>query len=828
VARRTSKLRHMADLFLGRTVPADGATVGDDVTVATDDLVTHGVIVGMTGSGKTGLGVGLIEACLEAGVPTLLIDPKGDLTNLALVFPSLAGPEFEPWIDPAQAKAAGLSDADFAMQQAETWKKGLAPWGVDEAAMAAFKDSFDLTIYTPGSNAGVPLNVLGTLVAPDTEDSEVIADEIEGYVTSLLATVGINGDPLSSREHILLSNIISHAWSNGETIDLPTLLARVMTPPMRKLGVFELDAFYPPNDRTAFAMKLNGVLASPSFQTWITGDPIDIQKMLFGPDGKPRCAVVTTAHLSDEQRQSATSLVLAKLVTWMRRQSGTTDLRALLYMDEVAGYLPPTANPPTKKPIMLLMKQARAFGLGVVLSTQNPVDVDYKAISNAGTWMIGRLTTERDKARLLEGMSGAAGGIDSNVVSEAISGLGKRQFLLRKAGRNDVQTFGTRWARSYLRGPMTRDQIAKVMADTKAGGTAAASPQAPVASAAAGSSPEADLETGSAATGSAFASSAVTGGEPAISAAPAVPLADDETPVMPRVAEGIPVCYLDPAATWTEAVGAADPAAGGQRLIPAAVARVLVRYDEVKSGLVMDEEYEAIITPLPASTAALNPIAVDYDDRDLLAQAPSGARYSAPDAKIDAKTYWTTLQRDLTDHLVRNKPIELFVNTDLKAYSRVGESEDEFRARCIEVADTEADKKTAALQTKYDTKLRALQTRLNTAAGKADQLQSARNSGMLGDAGSILGGFFGGRKSAASIATAARRTQTANARAQTASAKVDEVQSQIADVESDLAAEVDGISQEWRAKADAVTSVPISPKKTNVRITDLRLLWLPV
>ncbi len=304
----------------------------------------------------------------------------------------------------------------------------------------------------------IPLNVLGSLQAPQTDDQEVIADEIDGYVTSLLSVIGVAADPLSSREHILLSNIIASAWATGEDIDLPTVLARVQQPPMRKLGVFDLDEFFPPKDRQAFAMRLNGVLAAPGFASWITGQPIDIDAMLRSPDGRPRCAIVTTAHLSDEDRQSATSLVLSKFVTWMRRQSGTTDLRVLLYMDEVAGYLPPTANPPTKKPIMLLMKQARAFGVGVVLSTQNPVDVDYKAISNAGTWMIGRLTTERDKARLLEGMTST--GVDIAAVSDAISGLGKRQFLIRKAGRNDTEQFGTRWVRSYLRGPMTRDQIA--------------------------------------------------------------------------------------------------------------------------------------------------------------------------------------------------------------------------------------------------------------------------------------------------------------------------------------------------------------------------------
>ncbi|MDQ1246462.1 MAG: hypothetical protein QG597_830, partial [Actinomycetota bacterium] len=521
--------------------------------------------------------------------------------------------------------------------------------------------------------------------------------------------------------------------------------------------------------------------------------------------GRPRCAVITTAHLSDEQRQSATSLILGKLITWMRRQSGTTDLRAMLYMDEVAGYLPPTANPPTKKPIMLLMKQARAFGLGVVLSTQNPVDVDYKALSNAGTWLVGRLSTDQDKARLLDGMSSSDGGVDAASVGGAISALGKRQFVLRRAGGNAVEIFGTKWARSYLRGPMTRDQIAAVMAPVKSA-RAAAAPDAPTPPTSGAAAP--------------------TVATPTVAAATA--MAEDEVPVMPAVAEGIATAYLDPAAPWAGTVGAVPPAAGGSRLVAAAVARVIVRYDDAKAGLAHEQEYEAVISPLPASTVTLEPVAVDYDDRDLIDAAPQVTRYAAPEADIGSKTYWNTLKRDLTDYLVRNKPLEILVNPELKAYSRVGETEADFRARCLTLADAEADKKTAALQTKYQTKLRGLQTKLGTAQNQAAQAEAARNAGAMSDVGSMLGGLFGGRKSTAGLAAAARRTQAAHSKAQAAAGKVDDLASQIAEVEAQLAAEVQQIDDEWRIKAAAVQTQPISPKKTNVRVTDLRLLWLPV
>ena len=460
----------MADLFLGGTVdPATHERTGDDVRIAPGDFTTHGVIVGMTGSGKTGLGIVLIEEVLAAGRPVLVIDPKGDLTNLCLTFPALQAGDFQPWIDDAQAAAAGVTPEVFAQQQADTWTKGLLGWGLTAQNVTSLRAATDFTIYTPGSQSGVAINIVGSLQVPaDTSDAEVVGDEIDGYVSGLLGLVGIEADPLTSREHILLSNLIAHSWGEGRALDMPALVGLVGNPPIRKLGVFELDQFFPPDDRMALALKLNGLLASPSFAAWAAGPPLDIQSMLYTSDGKPRCAIVTTAHLSDEERQFVTSLVLSKLVTWMRHQSGTTDLRALLYMDEVAGYLPPTANPPTKKPIMLLMKQARAFGLGVVLSTQNPVDVDYKALSNAGTWMVGRLQTDRDKQRLLDGMSSASGAVDVGAVADTISGLGKREFVLRRAGKDTTEVFTTRWAMSYLRGPMTRDQIASIMSAQRA------------------------------------------------------------------------------------------------------------------------------------------------------------------------------------------------------------------------------------------------------------------------------------------------------------------------------------------------------------------------
>lgn len=783
----------MAELLLG--APADAAD-GEGLAVASQDLVTHAVIVGMTGSGKTGLGVVLAEECLAHNIPALVIDPKGDLTNLALVFPSLQGPEFEPWVDPAQAIAAGQSTPDFAQGQATLWRDGLARWGIGPEQMSDYRGRFDLTVYTPGSTAGVPLNVLGSLAAPTGADAEIVADEIEGYVTGLLGLVGIVADPLSSREHILLSNIIGSAWSAGEDLDLAALLARVQQPPMRKLGVFELDQFFPAKERLAFAMKLNGLLAAPGFQAWMQGDPVDIQSMLWGSDGRPRCAVVTTSHLSDDQRQAVTAMLLAKLVTWMRRQSGTTDLRALVYMDEVAGYLPPTAMPPTKKPIMLLMKQARAFGLGVVLSTQNPVDIDYKALSNAGTWMVGRLTTARDKERLLAGMSAAVGGIDPAELDRAISALGKRQFLIRRAGRNEVEPFATKWARSYLRGPLTREQIGRLSRQLLRSGPTGQSAPAPDPG-----GPTAQHPTTQ---------------------------EDDQTPVMPPVAQGTPVVYLDPAAPWAGQVGAIAATGSGPRLQAGAVARVALRYDEAKADLVHDEEYEAVIFPLPVAPAEVAPLAVDFDDRDFAAPVPQGGGYALPEAPVGTKTYWSSLARALQDHLVRTRSVRISANPELKLYSRVGESQEDFIARCRTAAREAADAKTAALRNKYEGKLRTMQSRLETAQSKIQAAESARSAQMLDSVGSVLGGFLGGRRSASAIASAARRHQAASHRVDQAALRADDLSRQLAELESGFADEVAQIDAEWQQKAAAVSPLDIPLEKSDVRVTDMRLVWIPV
>ncbi len=438
------------------------------------DLVTHAVCVGMTGSGKTGLCIGLLEEAAIDGIPALIIDPKGDLANLMLNFPQLRGEDFAPWINEDDARKKGLSPADYAIQQAEMWKKGLSDWGQSAERVQKLRDAADVVVYTPGSNAGIPVSILKSFAAPSQEildDPEMLRERISTTVTSLLGFIGVEADPIKSREHILLSTILDHTWKAGQDLDLATLIQQIQTPPVAKIGVLDLDSFYPSKERFTLAMQLNNLLAAPGFSAWLEGEALDVGQMLHSPGGKPRLAIFSIAHLNDAERMFFVTLLLSQTLGWVRAQSGTTSLRAILYMDEIFGYFPPVANPPSKQPLLTLLKQARAFGLGVVLATQNPVDLDYKGLANTGTWFIGRLQTERDKARVLEGLEGASASsgkkFDKQGMEQLLAGLGNRVFLMNNVHEDAPEVFQTRWTLSYLRGPLTRTQIKTLMDPVK-------------------------------------------------------------------------------------------------------------------------------------------------------------------------------------------------------------------------------------------------------------------------------------------------------------------------------------------------------------------------
>ncbi len=805
------------ELYLGEATGADHHRNGTPVLLEAADLTTHGVIVGMTGSGKTGLGVGLIEEALLQGVPTLVLDPKGDLGNLLLTFPDLSAESFAPWVegaDPAQVAAA--------------WREGLAGWGIDGARVQALHDAADFTIYTPGSTSGVGLDIVGGLRRPAAEaDPEAVLDEVQGYVSGLLGLVGVAADPLSSREHILLSNIVQQVWAAGQDLDLAGLVGLVQSPPLRKLGVFEIDQFFPPADRTALALRLNGLLASPSFAAWAQGEPLDIDAMLR-PGERPGCAVVTLAHLSDEERQMVVTLVLSKLVTWMRRQPGTDRLRVLVYFDEVVGFVPPTAAPPSKAPILTLLKQARAFGVGLVLATQNPVDLDYKALSNAGTWMIGRLQTEQDKARLLDGLAAAAGGVDTAALGGTIAGLDKREFVLRQAGSDAPSTFTTRWAMSYLRGPLTREQIATLTAARRQAPTAPANGATATPSAAAAPATDAPAAAGGA-PAPAPAAAAVAAPAPA-------PPGGDATPVMPSVADGVAVRWLDRAAPWAATVGA-DPTSS--TLDAAVVASVDLLFDDTKADLRHTERLEAVLFPLSDPPDMSSLVAVDHDPRDFLPGPPTGASYRMPDAPVDRKAYFTSVQKELVGHLLASRTTSLLTNTELKLFSRPGETAEQFAARCDAAADAGADAEGAKVAQAFEGRVARARDALAAAQDRLDQAEAAktsrRNDEVLSGVGEVLGSLFGSRGSIGGIArkagAAARRrgrSNEATTRVDSASNRVEEKQQAVVDLQADMDEQLAAIADEWDAKAAAIEPFEVPLERTDIRVAELFLVWVPV
>ncbi len=790
-------------LYLGGVLDSD-----DQVHLEASDLTTHGVIVGMTGSGKTGLSIIMLEEALLQGVPTIIIDPKGDMGNLLLTFPDLDGPSFEPWVNPADADRDGISVGEHAAKTADMWKNGLEGSGISGDRLKTLRDKADFTIYTPGSNSGIGLDIIGDLSAPEGADSEALADEIEGLVSSLLALVDIDADPLTSREHILLSNLVHRSWSEGKDLDLSTLLGQIQNPPIRKLGVLELDSFYPEKDRMALVMKMNGLLASPAFASWMQGEPLDIDAML---SNGPRASIISIAHLNETERQFVVTLILSKVVTWMRKQAGTPELRALIYMDEVFGYVPPTAMPPSKKPILTILKQARAFGVGLVLATQNPVDVDYKALSNAGTWMVGRLQTERDKDRLLEGMSAASGGENKEELSNMISALDKREFVLHQTRASAPTVFGTRWAMSYLPGPLTRTQIADLMEEKKA---ALPSPAAAASSPGATDAPQ---------DGSAGASNTRE-------------LQDDEAEMAPEVADGIDVKFVDTASPWLAEVGG-DPE--GMRLAAGVAARVNLLFDDTKADLRHEVEWEAIIYPIENNIDADNAVEVDFDDRDLRNDKVNDDHvFVLPDAKIHTKGLFSSAQTKLKDRLYRQESLQLLTNPDLKMASRVGESQEDFQQRCNDAAGEKADADVAKLRKSLETKMDRIRAAMEKSEDRIRELESdvdSRGKDQILDIGmSVLGSVLGGRKSTRSILGGARRASSKNRvkgnakeRLETAENRLEDKADELEELETELTDTMWEIQSDWDDKAKNIETLDVPLEKTDISIDDFALIWIP-
>jgi hypothetical protein len=768
------------------------------------DLVTHAVCVGMTGSGKTGLCLSLLEEAAIDNIPAIIIDPKGDLGNLMLTFPSLKGEDFQPWINEDDARKKGLSATDYAKAQAELWAKGLAGWQQDGARIQRFRDAADIAIYTPGSSAGLTVSILKSFSAPSADvlnDAELLRERISTTVTSLLGLLGIEADPIQSREHILLSTILDRTWKKGEDLDLAALIQAIQSPPVSKIGVMDVDSFFPSKDRFALAMKLNNLLAAPGFQAWLEGEALDIQSIMYTPAGKPRLAIFSIAHLNDAERMFFVTLLLSQMVGWMRAQSGTTSLRALLYMDEIFGYFPPVSNPPSKLPLMTLLKQARAFGLGVVLATQNPVDLDYKGLANTGTWFIGRLQTERDKARVLEGLEGASTSagkrFDRGSMEQTLAGLGNRIFLMNNVHEDEPVVFETRWCLSYLRGPLTRTQIKTLMDPVR-------------------------TSQGLGVKGKGTESQG-------LSPHPSPFTPHRQRPMLPP---DIPQHFVPLRGSKPE----------GSELVyaPMLLGSSQIRFSDSKCGVDTTHDVTAL-APITEGAVAVDwdkAITTDLAVGDLESSPEDDAQFlSLPASAGKAKSY-TDWNKDFGGMLFRTQKVELFRSPSTKEASKPGESERDFRVRLQQSGRESRDKGADALRQKYAPKIATLQDRIRRAElAKEKQQAESRSSQMqaaISVGASILGAFMGRKAiSATNIGRATTAIRSAGRVVKeskdvgVAEENITALQQQLADLEAQFKSESDALAAATDPLNEKLETVSIKPTKANIAIKLIALAWTP-
>ena len=777
--------------YLGREVdPATAEVTDAPILYDSADLTTHAFIVGMTGSGKTGLGVSLIEEAALDKIPVIAIDPKGDLGNLALQFPELAASDFRPWVDEGEATREGISADDLAARTATMWRDGLTQWDQPADRIQRLRDAAAVTLYTPGSDAGVPVSVLGSFdpPPPDARSGEAFTERVDASVSGLLSLLGVEADAMSSPEHVFLAKVVGDAWAAGRSLTLADLIGALQTPPFDTIGVLPVDDFFPARTRTGLAMKLNGLLASPGFAAWAQGEPLDADRLFYGDDGTPQVSVMSIAHLGDEERMFFVTRLLGEVLAWMRRQSGTGSLRAILYMDEIYGYLPPSANPATKTLLLTLLKQARAFGLGVVLATQNPVDMDYKALSNCGTWFVGRLQTERDKERLLDGLEGAsqATGFDRAEVDRMLSGIGKRRFLLHNVHEKAPTLLATRWVLSYLAGPLTRTQIGTLMADRKAAAAPPASVPAPTPSTA----PASVEDT----------SEAEASGPPSVD---------------------VPQVFL-----------AGEPA---DRYVPMLLARAEVPYQRKSLDVDHTERFTVLIEVADGDPqwAAAEPLA----ERPATRTTPAdGATFAPLPEGTDASRFnrWET---DLKRWLQQEHPLRLLQNKELKATSKPGEDERAFRIRLGQLAREARDAQKDDLRTRYASKLQTLEKRMASAQDAIDReaaQASQRKTDTLVRVGTtLLGAFLGGRSRRSTLsqigvtARSAGRMSKESSDVARAEQKLDALKADYADLDAQLQREMDDIDLTASPESAPLETVEIQATQTSMHVAEMALAWVP-
>jgi hypothetical protein len=779
-----------------------------DIPVLYDpaDLTTHAVVTGMTGSGKTGLCVGLLEEAALQGVPAIMIDPKGDLTNLMLHFPNLLPSDFEPWIDPDEARREGKDVKTFAAEKAADWKKGLADWGIGQEDLLKLSTAVDFAVYTPGSKAGNPINILSSFACPDLEwemNAELLRDRISSTVTGVLGLVGVSDiDPLRSREHILLANILEHAWSTGRSLDLTELIMQVQTPPFDRLGAFPLDNLYPEKNRFDLAMLLNNFLASPSFQTWMEGQSLDVATLLYTPEGKPRHSIFYLAHLNDAERMFFVTLLFAAVESWMRTQRGTSSLRALVYFDEILGYLPPVANPPSRPIMLRMLKQARAFGVGLVLATQNPVDLDYKALSNIGTWMIGRLQTERDKLRLLDGLEGVAGTGSAKLYDQLISGLQKRVFLLHNVHNKAPILFQTRWVMNYLAGPMTKSQLPAL---NQLWGTQAAKSSAP-----ARSMDHAPAKAALSGNGKRFTQS------------------------RPGVPGGLQEQFYAAALSPQEVGYGSEITREDVQLVyqPTIYLQTETTYYAKKYNLVMVKKHAALLPELPNGNIDWDQFSVAALPKDVLrGQGERDGLYAAlPNGFGDAKQI-NSLNGSFVDWVYRTGAAEVTVNQSLGVAMDPEEGKAAFRTRCAEAARSGRDQEIKKLEATIDKKLKALETRIKRQELEVDQHEAQlgqRRMEEVGKAGELLLKVLSSRKaSVSSNLTKRRMTSQAKARLEQETQELEAMQKELESLMAEKTNLLQEINDKWAAMVEDTIESPVSPMKKDIYMAIFSVVWMP-
>ena len=813
----------LGSFYLGKLFDIASRQRSEDfVLYDSKDLTTHAVIIGMTGSGKTGLGLTIIEEALIDNIPVIAVDPKGDLGNLALQFPKLAAADFRPWVDAQQAATAGMDVDAYATQQASAWSNGLASWGEDGTRIQKLRNSADVTIYTPGSTAGRPVSILQAFSAPAAalrEDSEAFQDKIDATATGVLALLGIDGDPISSREHILLSNVLSNAWSAGRDLDLAGLIGAIQTPPFTTIGVMPLDQVFPPKDRLVLAMKLNNLLASPGFQLWMQGEPLNTATLLHDANGKPRCSVMSIAHLNDEERMFFMTMLLADILAWTRTQPGTSSLRAILYIDELFGYMPPVANPSSKVLLLTLLKQARAFGLGIVLATQNPVDLDYKGLSNTGTWFIGRLQTERDKARLMEGLEGASNGavFDRDAMDKTIAGLGKRVFLMHSVHEAAPVTFETRWTMSYLAGPMTREQIKLVTKQLPGGAAVNSATTASDVPATAST-----LRTGASAASSTSQSTVSA----TASSSTASTSRNTRAPVLPP---DVPQYFIPP----TSATGTVS-------YRPAILAIADVNYASAKYNIT-EQRRVTLLTTLDDGPIAMDwgtGERVDIEVNALEKEPRAGATFDdVPKLAALPKSYpvWS---RALQKWITINETVTIYRSPSTRLVSNPGEAQGAFRARVQHGTRENRDAGTEALRAKYTPKMTAMDEKIRRAQQSVEREQAesgqAKMDTMVSVGSAILGAFLGRGKigvgTISKVSTAARgagRVMKQGTDVTRAGETVQALQDQKQTLETALQADIDALAASSDATTEELEEIVVKAKAGDVTIPLIALAWRP-